>query len=84
MQHHEALIHHAVESNQPHIVELLVNYGASLTIKNGHKQTPLHLAVYHGWPKMVRTLVDAGAPIFVQDDVRAFVFFEVLCYTLPM
>jgi ankyrin repeat protein len=70
-QHHQALIHHAVESNQPEIVSLLVEYGAKVSVKNEHGQMPLHLAVYHGWPKMVKTLVDHGAPITAPDDVRA-------------
>jgi ankyrin repeat protein len=70
-QHHEALIHHAVESNQPEIVSLLVSYGAKLSVRNAHGQMPLHLAVYHGWPGMVKTLVDHGAPITAADDVRA-------------
>eukprot|EP00802_Teleaulax_amphioxeia_P007529 Tamp_07536.p1 GENE.Tamp_07536~~Tamp_07536.p1 ORF type:complete len:216 (-),score=40.29 Tamp_07536:1797-2444(-) len=66
--HHEALIHHAVESNQPEIVSLLVSYGAKLSVRNAHGQMPLHLAVYHGWPGMVKTLVDHGAPITAADD----------------
>jgi hypothetical protein len=70
-QHHEALIHHAVESNQPEIVSLLVEYGAKVSVKNSHGQMPLHLAVYHGWPKMVKTLVEHEAPLTVPDDVRA-------------
>mmetsp|Transcript_59813 Transcript_59813/g.50674 ORF Transcript_59813/g.50674 Transcript_59813/m.50674 type:complete len:220 (-) Transcript_59813:91-750(-) len=66
--HQETLMHHAVESNQPSIVQLLIHYGAKLSVRNKHQQTPLHLAVYHGWPAIVKVLVDAGAPITLPDD----------------
>jgi ankyrin repeat protein len=58
-----------VESQQPEIVKILLEHGASANVKDEHQQTPLHLAVYHGLPEVAKVLVDAGAPVTAKDEV---------------
>jgi len=40
-QHQETLMHHAVESNQPSIVQLLIHHGAKLSVRNKHQQVQM-------------------------------------------
>ena len=40
----ETFLHHAVESNQPEIVKLLLGYEANPAVVDNHLQTPLHYA----------------------------------------
>ena len=76
LQHHESLMHHAVESNQPTIVELLVKYGAKIDVIDDVGQMPIHKAVYHGYPACLKMLIDNGSPISFKDKV--VVVFECL------
>ncbi len=43
-QNKETFLHHAVESNQPEIVKLLLGYEANPAVVDNHLQTPLHYA----------------------------------------
>lgn len=58
-------LHLAVVKGNSEITEMLIAYGADLTIKARNKDgaTPLHWAAFFGQPKMVKLLIDAGAPI---------------------
>ena len=69
-------MHHAVESNQPTIVKLLIDYGIKIDQLDEVQQMPIHKAIYHGFPVIVKQLIDAGSPLSARDRV---VF---LAYTL--
>jgi ankyrin repeat protein len=77
MQHHESLVHHAVESNQPTIVQLLIKYGAKIDFIDDVQQMPIHKAVYHGYPECLKILIDNGSPLSFKDMVLV-VFSECL------
>lgn len=52
----QTALHLAVLTNQPHIVRLLVVYGADLEVRNRDGNTPLHLACMHGFEGCIEQL----------------------------
>ena len=50
-------VHHASHSDEPEIVELLVQHSADLNARNKRRQTPLHVAVNKGHVSVIRVLL---------------------------
>ncbi|CAG9975602.1 unnamed protein product [Clonostachys byssicola] len=50
------------------ITKLLLDNGASLSSRNEHKLTPLHMATMYCYPSVVKLLVDRGAEVSAKDD----------------
>jgi ankyrin repeat protein len=65
-------IHAAIAGNHEHIVKLLIEHGANLSVKCEGKWrlgfTPLHVAAYFGRESIIRMLLKAGADKMARTD----------------
>ena len=67
----ETALHHAVIRNNeshPEVVQVLIDAGADIEIKNGNGRSPLHTASRFGKLGTVKMLVRAGAGVRVADN----------------
>lgn len=53
---------------KPKILQLLIDAGADLDVKDLHGRTAISWASYHGCDKSVQTLIPAGAALDIQDN----------------
>ena len=60
-------MHLAARHNSAAIVELLVNEGASVDLRNGDGDAPLHVAVRKNLAEMSRVLLCRGADVHVRN-----------------
>lgn len=63
------LLHEAVESGQPDIVQLLLLHGFSPNVRAKGGVTPLHLAVAKGYVGCVKALLEGDADVMLRDDL---------------
>ena len=63
------LMHEAVESDQPDVIQLLLQNGISSELKGKNNQTPLHLASSKGNILCVQALLEGGADLSAEDDM---------------
>ena len=63
-------LHFAVEANHPDVVQVLIDAGANIEIKNDEGRSPLHLASFSGELTTVKLLVEAGADVRATDAER--------------
>ena len=64
-----SFLHYAVYDNRIDLVNVLIDAGADLNIKEDEfGRTPLHAAAGFGYTDIVRALIDAGANLNIQDD----------------
>lgn len=77
-------LHFAVESNKIENVQLLVNHGSDLDLKNGYYMTPLHLALYNEDHKEKDTIVDFLYSLVEEKnkdctDLNGLTYFHIAC-----
>ncbi|ARE67538.1 SWPV2-ORF286 [Shearwaterpox virus] len=63
-----APIHYAVNSNNPSIVKLLVDYGSEIDIFDDDFEYPITEAVKSNYLEVAKTLIDAGADKTIFND----------------
>lgn len=66
-----SFVFQAVECNQEECVALLIEYKADVDIKDGDKNTALHIAVKEGYTNIVSMLIKAGANVNLQNKVSS-------------
>ncbi len=59
------VLHHAVLSNNPQLIQYLLNKGLNIEEKNNKEETPLQLAIKHKKYIALKCLADAGANVDV-------------------
>lgn len=64
----ETLLTTAISINSSRIVELLLEYNASLFKTNSHRETPLMVASKKGYENLVRLLISLGAKPDYRDE----------------
>lgn len=64
----ETFLEMAIKSGASKVIDILLEYGAKLTIKGTEKWLPIHWAVYKGDKRILRTLLDKGARVNVKDS----------------
>ncbi|KAL8104599.1 hypothetical protein AgCh_028717 [Apium graveolens] len=62
-------LHSAASSGNVEIVELLLNRGADVNLKNNGGRTALHYAASKGWLKIAQILISHDAKLNVKDKV---------------
>lgn len=68
----DPIVHEAVRSGNPEIVDLLVKYGVDINATNSLGQTPLHeSASEDGWLEVTKYLVKKGANIDALDGFNS-------------
>jgi ankyrin repeat protein len=66
---HQTLLHHASTRDSTECAEILLDAGASLTVRDDdYRSTPLAWAARANKPQMVEFLLSRGAPIHLPDD----------------
>ena len=66
---HQTLLHHASTRDSTECAAILLNAGASLTVRDDdYRSTPLAWAARANKPQMVEFLLSRGAPIQLPDD----------------
>jgi len=63
-----AKLHHAVQADDLHLVESLIQSGASVNSRDENGQTPLHYAAERGFIECMRVLVNHGADLHIIDN----------------
>lgn len=63
-----SLLHYAAGGDEVAAVQLLLDRGADVNLRNDFGQTPLHAAADSGTPANIRCLVENGADIDAQDN----------------
>lgn len=63
-----SLLHFAAEEGHDSVVDLLLEFGASVSEVNAECQTPLHVAAMNGHKYIVGRLISEGASTSVTDD----------------
>ena len=60
-------LHLASSEGHPHLIEILVQFGAQIDARNNNFRTPLHIACLRGHLTVIKALVTAGADINAKD-----------------
>ena len=63
----QAPIHIAISHNDPEMVQILLDNGADINLKDGNKRTPLHLASKFGFLEMAEFLIGRHALLEHRD-----------------
>ncbi|KAF3920681.1 Ankyrin-3 [Orbilia brochopaga] len=61
-------LHAACESGHEDVVRILLQRGASVTVKDEDGKTPLHLTAADGGEGIVRMLMQSGADLYAMDE----------------
>ena len=59
----QSLLHQAAQTDSVELIELLIDKGIDVNVKNRTGQTPLHLACRSGNKEVVELLIDKGADV---------------------
>ena len=60
-------LHIAAQHNAVQVVELLLDRGANVDMRNNNGDTPLHVAVKNNFAEMTRLLLCKGADMYVKN-----------------
>ncbi|KAG2392775.1 hypothetical protein C9374_011500 [Naegleria lovaniensis] len=66
--HHWSSLHFATSKGQVSVLQVLLQYGANINLKDSTGKTALHYASLRGYPECVRILIEFGADVTVKDD----------------
>ncbi|KAL2813422.1 ankyrin repeat-containing domain protein [Aspergillus granulosus] len=64
----QAALHYATADSRIEMVQLLIDHGADINLRNRYGRTPLHLASLAGRWDAAEVLLDAGADMTIKDD----------------
>ena len=75
---HRTPLHEASSESEVEAAEFLLEYGASVHMRNNQGRTPLHLASWHGRCDMMRLLLERGADVNAQSKSRSTPLHEII------